>query len=511
MSTPFERLNDPSNFDDKGMMIPKTDTTATDGDQSATPPAKAEEPTAAAAQPSPDTVTAKAGEPAKPEDQSGQQVKPAATADDGKTQLKAAEPAKADEEETEDQLKAKYSKPEDTKGDEWRMRLYRDAMKMQKRNTPWQSHLDTINSSERVSRGLDFTAVFAEPDQDIATAVQKLTALSASRTADLRDFLDSDQLDRFPDNVARDLLEDTTVTVAELKEALAAKRGGATGHEKPQPQSTATAPTEVQKPEGMTDDEWDDFKVDYPKAFEAMQKAHSAASQTSSEPAKPAEPPVDPKVTELETKVKGYEDKEREGQIQAAQEKMLTEGKRISDEAETVVSARLRELGLEPDTAKDDDRTVKLKERTANAIQQIVWNEFDGEDGPKGWTDFSKCSPEQAENRRLQVKIIDLLAKDDVTAARDYIEHLKARVELTLERIADQIQGEVEVFNAAMLQPATRNAQGEQRPEIRSGTAATDGASKTPWLDPGFKKPGETAFAAMSRYMETATALPGRQ
>src|SRR6185295_18468104 len=156
------------------------------------------------------------------------------------------------------------------------MRLYRDAMKMQKRNTPWQSHLDTINSSERVSRGLDFTAVFAEPDQDIATAVQKLTALSASRTADLRDFLYSDQLDRFPDNVARDLLEDTTVTVAELKEALAAKRGGATGHEKPQPQSTATAPTEVQKPEGMTDDEWDDFKVDYPKAFEAMQKAHSA-------------------------------------------------------------------------------------------------------------------------------------------------------------------------------------------------------------------------------------------
>lgn len=510
MSTAFDRLNDPSNFDDKGMVIPRTDT-STDGDQTATPPAKAED-TAAASQTSPDATAAAPAATPNPEDQSGQGQTASVTADGGNTQTQATDTtgAKQDDEETEETLKAKYSKPED-KGNEWQIRLYRDAMKLNKRNQPWQTHLDTIKSTERVNRGLAFTAAFAEPDTDIAQAVQKLTDLSSARTADLRDFLYSDQLDRFPDNVARDLLEDENVTVAEIKEALAAKRNGASAGQEKQPQSTAAATTaEVPKPEGMTDDEWDDFKTDYPKAYEAMQKAHGTA-QSGTGTAAAAEAPKDPKVAELETKVKGFEDKEQQERVRQAQDKLLTEGAKISQEAETVVSERLRELGLEPDTAKDDDRTTKLKEKTAKAIQGIVWDEFDGPDGPGGWTDFSKCSPEQAENRKLQVKIIDLLAKDDVNAARDYIELLKGRVELTLERVAPQIEGEVEIFNAAMLQPATRNAQGEKRPEIRTGTAATDAGSKTPWLDPGFKKPGESSFQAMQRYMETATTMPGRQ
>lgn len=503
----FERLNDDSRFDESGKIKPLDEG---DTGSSATPPdqtAAGEAENTAAAQPSPDAQTAKLGtDTAKPEDKTGKTDVAAPGTEQGKA------PA-TESEETDEALKQRFGKPED-KGDEWSIRAYREGEKLRKRLAPIQERLDRINAPDRVARGLDFVESFGNTETEISDAVAKMTSLSSSRTQELTDHIYNVTLDTYPDTVATDLVGEQC-TADELKQGLALLRGGAkTGQQQTQPQSTTAAPVELQKPEGVSAEDWEDFKVDFPDLYKAMQAEHAAKQQQQASTAKTEEPTVDPKVAELTEKLKKYEDGDQQARIQATVAEIDTEGQKLYEAGFSVVKEGLRELGLEPDPAKDDERTIKLKKETAASIESVIEAEFDGPDGPNGEMDWSRCSDEQKQNRQLVKTVMDLLAKKDFNAARDYIPHIQARVDLTFQRVA---AAKMELYNAAMLQPttATRNAgqEGHKRPELVNGTAATgagNGASKTPWLDPNFRQPGESAFEAMNRYFEGQDALPGR-
>lgn len=493
--TAFDRLNDDSRFDDSGKILPIEEGEAGTSAQ----PAKAENMEASV--PSPEATPAPAPDKAATEDKSGQSGVVARPPEPGKP------PAATTEESPEEaSLRERLTRPED-KGPEWGIRAYRDLRKQYATVLP---AIDAINSNDRVVRGLEFVAAFADTDRDVAESVEKLTALSSSRAAALRNHFYNEFMNHHADYVATDLVGEQA-TVQELQDGLKALRSGAKpGQDKPQPQSTT--PTELQKPEGMTDDDWEDFKVDFPVAYKAMQTAHAALQQQAAAPAKADEPPVDPEKAQLQERVKQFEDSENRKALEAAVAEIDTKGRELYDQAYSVVKDGLRELGLEP-APGDDERTTKLKKDTAASIEQLVEGEFDGPDGPNGSEDFSLCSDEQKENRKLTMKVMKLLAEKDYAAANDYLPHLQASVDRAFQRVAGP---KMDLYNAAMLQPttSTRNAgQGHQRPEIIAGTAAsgTNGASKTPWLDTDFRLPGESAFEAMNRYMDGQEAkLPGR-
>lgn len=517
----FDRLLDDANFDAQGNFIkqpPAEGEPGTDAppDPNAAKAASAAENTAADL-PSPDATT----EP-KPADVAPEKkTEPAAAAKpaegDGKAATTDQTTAPTDE-ESEEAIKARLSKPGDKTGEEWRMRYYREGERLHKKLAPVQAQLDIIGSPDRATRGLEFVAALGALETPIAEAATKLTELSASRAEELRNHFLYETVDHFPDAVATELMGEE-VTHAELKEALALKRSGATTAKDAQPQSvgiTLDATGQPVKPAWFTDDEWADFKVDYEEAFKRMkeQAAKPAPAAAAPDATAKADPPADPKVQQLTTEIE---------QLRAAQKQRETEefvaevdrkGREIHDEAYSIVDERLRELGLTPDTAKDDDTTVKLKQKTTNDIRAQLEAEFEGPNGPGGWEDWSLCTEEQKANRKLEAQIITLLAKKDYRAAQDLLDPLKARIDLTLDRV---VEANMRMYNAAMVQPTetTRNAgNGHQRPEIVGGVAAsgvqTDEFAKTPWLRPDYRQPGETGEAAFQRYMETHTTLPGR-
>lgn len=456
------------------------------------PPADPAE-TTAATQPSPDPVTP----PAVVEDKSG-----AAPVEEKPGTITAKAPALDESKLTDDEvtaLKEKHARPTD-KGDEWQIRAAREGHKLRKQFEPVNDVMERIGSPDRARRGLELTAELADPEVPIANAWSKMTALSSSRATELHDHLYNETLDTYPDVVATDLVGEQA-TVTELKEGLKLLRAGA---KTVQPQSgTTTAPNaEVQKPADMSDQDWQDFQLDYPEAFKALQ-AQAAAVK----PAEPVKEPVHP----AEAKLKELEDQKRTEWVNQKVQEIQVEGEKLHKEAYEVVDQGLRDLGLVPDPAKHDEKQVKLIERTSERIRSAVEAEFDGPDGPEGPQDYSRLSDEQKLNRKLVEKTIGLLAKGDFTSARDYLDRIRAQVDLAFQRAADP---EIELYNAAMLQsttPKPRDGNTHQRPELVGGTAPGGANSnKTPWLDPAFKQPNETNVQAMNRYLESSQGLPGR-
>jgi hypothetical protein len=525
----WDRLEDPAMYDDKGMVKPIATSPEGDTGSNDTPPDPNASKVEGAAEKKADAVEPSPAKPAdaaaaKPdaEDKSGKVDATAAATGEGKPPAPGTATGKTagtEGEEADETLKQKYARPED-KGPEWGIRAYRDLRKIVPVTV--QERLTRINSTERVGRGLEFVADFADVEADIGTAWQKMTALSSSRTRELTNFVYENFLEHYPDNVATDLIGEVDpsgnpvrVTAAELKEAYKLVKSGATAGNA-QPQSTATTGTgaatakEPTKPDGMSDDDWENFKVDYAPAYEAWRKETSAAQQ----PPAPAAKQEDPKVTELANRVQTFEQKELERQQEIERNEILTKGNEFHVQAFSVVEDGLRDLGLNPDPAKDDERTIRLKAETVKSIRETVEAELDGPDGPKGNMDWSLCSDEQKENRRLAVIVMKLLQDKDYTAAFDYIELAQARYQLAFDRVAPT---KMELYNAAMGQPSTPNRNvdqgGHKRPEIDgsagAGGNASNGKSKTPWLDPGFKQPGETVWEAMDRYT-TEHGIPGR-
>jgi len=507
-------------YDESGMVKPIAKSEEGDSGSSETPPAQratkvdgAAEPTAVV-EPSP-AKTDQPGTAKATTEESGAATATGKAADQGKPPA-AAKPETQDgttAEETDDTLKAKYSRPED-KGPEWGIRAYRE---LRKTIAPIEARLQRINSTERVGRGLDFVAEFGS-DTDIATAVDKLTALSSSRTRELSDYLYEVFLDHYPDNIATDLIgekdaqgQPVRVTAAELRDAYKLVKSGATaGNAQPQPTTTGTATAkEPEKPADMSAEDWENFKVDYPLAYEAM-KAQPAASQP---PATAAPEKEDPKVTELTQKLTAIERQQLERQQELERTEILDKGQEFYTKAFSVVEEGLRDLGLTPDPAKDDDKTVRLKKEAADQIRSAVEAELDGPDGPNGSMDWSLCSDEQKENRKLAVQIMKLLSEKDYPAAFDYLEMAQVRYQLAFDRVAP---AKMELYNAAMGQPSTlnRNAgqqEGHRRPEIdgSASAAGSNGENKTPWRDPSYRKPGETVWEAQDRYL-AEHGLPGR-
>ena len=441
-----------------------------------------------AAQPSPD--------PAKPPAPVETKTDAAPVAEPGTPTAKPSTPdeGKLSDEETT-ALKEKHSRPGET-GDEWKIRAARDGYKTRKQLEPVADVMERIGSPDRARRGLELTAELADPEVPIANAWSKMTALSSSRAEELHNFLYDTIMDTFPDTVAKDLVGEPA-TAAELKEGLKLLRSGAA--KTAQPQSTATTtPGTAPKPAGMSDEDWADFQIDYPDVYKAMQAQ-------ATPPEKPAEPKA-PEVHPAEAKLKEIEKQKQEEWVNAKVQEIQTEGEKLYSEAFEVVNTGLRDLGLVPDPAKHDEKQVKLIERTAKRIQESVEKEFDGPDGPKGTDDYSLCSEEQKLNRKLVKTTIDLLAKGDFTAARDYLDRIKAQVDLAFQRAADP---ELELYNAAMLQSTTKTRDGSQhtRPELVGGTApGGQPGNKTPWLEPGYRQPGETSQQAMMRYLEERAA-----
>lgn len=480
----------------------------------------------AVAQPSPGTAPAEAAKgPVTTEDKSGGAAAAAKPGEEPKPASTDAAGKQPPTEEDEAALKAKYGKPDD-KGDEWQIRAYRDGMGIKKKLEPIQERIDRIGSPDRVARGLDAVEALAEPETEISDAWLKMTALSSSRAQELHDYLYEETLKAYPDRVITDLLsaDGKPVTVAEAKAALTAVREGTAGRAETQPQSAAGAAApaavdvtkiEVPKPADMTDEQWGDFQLDYPVAYKAMQQQIADAQKATAPAAATAKVDDDPEKTALASKVQTFEEGKRQAVIDTAVKEIETQGAQLYEKAFSVVDDGLRELGLVPDPQKHDERTIKLITDTAKTIRDGVEGEFDGPDGPGGVDDWTACSPEQQENRKLVKKVMGLLAQRDFTAAADYLELIQARVDLAFQRVAAP---KVDLFNAAMLQPTdkTRTAaqNGHERTEIvggatAGGMASGDTNARTPWLDPSFKRTGETAFEAMERYMDTHDTLPG--
>jgi hypothetical protein len=514
----FDKLLDDANFDEQGKFI-KPEPAPAEGENGDAPPdpnaakvASTAENTAAN-QPPPDAATGKTASQStaseKTTDATGKTV---TAADQGKAPAATGKDAPTDE-ETEDQLKTRLSKPGDATGNEWQMRAWREGQTLKKKLMPIQSQLERINSNERASRGLDFVAAIGEPDQPIASAAAKLTELAPTRAVELRNHYYTETLDQYPDHALSYVLGEEA-TVDEVKQGLALLRSGAQPADK-QPQSTATAASvDVPKPDGMDDDEWETFKIDYPSAFKAMQAQYAAAQKpgaTGTSDKSTADKPDDPRITKLTSELETFKNRDIETRLQQYQTEVNNEGQKLEAEVFSVVEERLRELGLEPDTAKDDQATITLKKNTADDIRKQAVAEFEGPNGPGGWDDWSLCTDEQKANRELEMKVMKLLYNKD-KSAWDYVDQLKARADLTLERVVD---ANLKRYNAAMLQPTEkpRNA-GQQapRPEIIGGTTAagSNGSTKTPWLDPNFRLPGEDSMTAMQRYLDSHEALPGR-
>jgi len=506
----FERLLDDRNFDEQGNFIkpdaPAEGESGRDAppDPNAAKPASTAENTAAN-QPSPDAHAAPAPTATDAENKSGEGTAAAKPADESAAKAAPKDgTAPTDDEESEEALKAKFSKPTDKTGDEWKIRAYREANKITKKLEPVREQLDRVGP-DRALRGLEFIAVIGEPDQPIGTAAEKLTEVAPTRAIELRNHYYFETLDQFPDNVASDLVGETS-TVDELKRGLALLRSGVESPEK-QPQSAAATTTDVPKPEDMSDEDWETFKIDYPQAYKAMQAQQAAAKPA---PAKEAAP-ENPELTAVKAELDQLKERETTRQQEQYAAEVMAEGQAIENEVFEVVEERLRELGLDPDPAKDDATTVNLKKSTLDEIRKQVVAEFEGPNGPGGWDDWSLCTAEQKENRKIEAKMMQLIARKD-KSARDYIDNMKARVQITLERV---VEAQMKRHNAAMIQPTDkpRNAgQEHQRPEIIGGTAAagTNGADKTPWLDPKNRLPGEDSFAAMKRMMAESQTLPGR-
>lgn len=522
-------------YDDKGMVKPKE--TASEGESgSSTPPpdasapAKAEsgaaETTAEASQPSPDAKSATASAAAPAEDKSGTAKAATDATDTGKPA--ATDPTKATQaaDDSDAALEAKYKRADD-KGPEWGIRAYRD---LRAKYGPVISAADKATSVVQAARGLEFVAEFGNLESDIGAAVDKMTALSPFRTEQLHAHLYNLTLDTYPDRVATDLVglvdakgdpvpldqqgmpvdakSVVPVTVTELQQAVKLIRSGAKPGAETQPQAaaTGTTPKEPQKPEGMSDDDWENLRIDYPLAYEAM--------KTPAAPPAPEPPKTDDsKVTELTTKLTTMEQKEAERQNEIIRTEVLNKGAEFHTQAYSVVEDGLRELGLEPDPAKDDDRTIRLKKDTAESIRKAVDAEVDGPDGPEGEMDWSLCNDEQKANRKLATLIMKLLSARDYTTAFDYLDQAKARYDLAFQRVAEP---KIELFNAAMSQLSTTKSDagqgGHARPEIVDGAAAAaaGGESKTPWLDKSFRQPGESAWDAADRWREEHRQMPGR-
>ena len=439
--------------------------------------------------------------PAPAEDKSGVATKEPVP---GAPAAKAPAPEDAISADEEKALKDKHARPTD-KGDEWRIRAYREGEKLKKQLAPVNDVMERIGSPDRARRGLELTADFADIEVPIANTVDKMTALSSSRFRELHDYLYNWQLDNVPDQIASDLVGEQA-TVKELQDGLALLRGGKSASAPPQPAATSAAgTTTVQKPEGMSDDDWADFQDDFPDAYKLLQ-TQAAAIAAKEQPK--VEAPPDPKDEELKT-LRG---EKRDAWVKQQLDEIDTKSNEMLNAATAVVDQGLRDLGLEPDPAKDDERTIKLKERTAKRIRDAVEPEFDGPDGPNGPEDYSLCTEEQKFNRKLAKTIITLLANKDFAAAADYQDRLNAQVDLAFQRVADS---EVDLYNAAMLQSTTPKPRdgttAHTRPELVGGTAPAGGvASKTPGLDPAYRKPGETGHDAMMRYFEENETVPGR-
>jgi len=494
MSTVLDKIEETVSFDEQGN-IPRGET----GDR--LPPAAPAENTAAT-QPSPDPAANPAA-PAAPVETKTDAAAPATEPAPGTTPAKAAEPpddAKLESDE-EAALKEKYSKPEDKTGNEWQIRAYRDGEKIKKSLAPVQEVMDRIGSPDRARRGLELTADFADPEVPIADAVSKAMALSQSRFQEFHDHLYTETLDTYPDRVASDLVGEN-VTAAELKEGLALLRSGVKAT---QPQSKATDITtvEVQKPADMSDEDWEDFKVDYPKAYAAMQAEAARAAEAVA--AKPTEP--EKKEPELSPEAQQLKELQEQRRVEAAQrdwnENIKPVYEEIYNEAYGVVEDGLRKLGLVPDPAKDDERTIKWKNRTAEAIRDATQLEFDGPDGPKGEEDWSLCTEQQKANRTFVKRTHEAMLAKDFAAARDFKDHIKAQLDLAMQAVD---QDHIDVYNAAMLQstnPKPRDGSDHKRPELVGGTSPGGATvNKTPWLAEGYRQTNETHHQAMIRWME---------
>lgn len=513
MSTMLDKIEDTVSFDERGN-LPRQE----NGER--VPPAAPAENTAAT-NPSPDP----AKEPADPvaETKTGDDKAPVAEPAPGTTIAKASTPdeSKLTDDETS-ALKEKHSRPED-KGDEWQIRAARDGYKTRKQLEPVADVMERIGSPERARRGLELTAELADPEVPIANAWSRVTALSESRATELHDHLYSQTLDHFPDVVASDLVGEKA-SVAELKEGLKLLRSGKTAA---QPQSATTITTipfqqpsdvnpndwellsddakasalfkTVPKPDGMSNSDWIESLLDYPALAEAIQAHRAEIAKT-----KPTEKPAETELSPAEQQLKEIQEQRRQETIQRSwNDEIVPVYNELYSDAFAVVDNGLRDLGLVPDPAKDDEKTIKWKTRTAEAIREATILEFDGPNGPKGDDDWSLCSEQQKMNRGLVKKIHQAMLAKDFAVARDFQTHVKAQIDLAMQRAIDE---PLELYNAAMLQSTTktpRDGSGHTRPELVGGTAPGGvSVNKTPWLDAGYRKPNETHHDAMQRFME---------
>lgn len=413
--------------------------------------------------------------------------------------------------EEEAEIKEKYSRPEDKTGKEHEIRLFRETQKLRKQMAPIQEAFEKIGSPDRARRGLELTADLADPEVPIANAVSKMTALSSSRFQELHDHLYNETLNEYPDVVASDLVGEKA-TAAELKEGLALLRSGAKGVQ-PQSATTKTPTAELTKPEGMDDDAWKDLMEDDDFAPIRAAMLADKAALVDAQKAKPAEA-KEPELSPAEKQLKEIQEQRSQEARQKGWEEIKGEYGKLYDSAFEVVDKGLRDLGLVPDPAKDDEKTTKLKTRTAERIQEAVYLEFEGPNGPnrtaddpEGQEDWSLCTEEQKLNRGLIKRVHSLMLKKDFAAANDYLDRIRAQVDLAFQRAADP---ELDLYNAVMLQsttPKPRDGSAHTRPELVGGTSrGGTPANKTPWLDPGYRQPGETNRDAMMRYLESQAA-----
>jgi hypothetical protein len=273
--------------------------------------------------------------------------------------------------------------------------------------------------------GAEIVALGNDPATDGATFWKTVTtALGPSRSTELRNDIVFAAVDAYPDVIVRDLLGDETVTVGEMKAALADYRqwNGA-GEQEGQAQA-ATDLSQLDPTLRQEIEELRELKKQFP---------------------------------ELQKEVTGFRT-ERQTEQQRAKAKQIDElGQELYGSVFSVVTERINKLGLEPKTT-DTPRVRGIKAALKDKLsQERLEAAFEANEDRKG----------------ISAKAIDKVGRLERDGAFAYLEALQVGAELTLKEVleSEEVKSLLEALKSE-LQTQSTPKDPSARPEMVAGAPA---------------------------------------
>lgn len=335
-------------------------------------------------------------------------------------------------------------------GEGWAIKAYREEKTKSAKYKDIREVADRIGNPEIVKAGLQAIDALADPTVPIGEAKAELLAFDEDRYHELRNDFYGEFVDKYPDQVASDILGEKT-TVAAVKAAMAATKGGT---------SRASASTKAAGAFKVPDD----LKEDYPEVAEMLEKLQAQLAEASPGD-KPDEAATKGKADELQKQLdKLNTDRQREEYLAEVQ----TQGAQLYDDVFSEVDAVMQDLGLAPD--KDDPEDLaSLKEAARDYLgdRNRVEAKFDASE----------------ENVKLANRITEHLARRQFKRAKEYLPSAKIATRAAVEALAEDRKGKA-LVDAVKRELQALAQSGTKRP---GGKAPLIGGTPSGAQPPTFK------------------------